>query len=216
VIRKAALLCGLLAAANVVLLGLVPRHAPIRTEDRAHGLLRAVADITWLKAVSRLSSSTKVTPSEAVRNFHLIRLAGLLNPRNTEPYVYGSVALCMFKRSDLAIDLIREGLAHKPDDRKIRHALFGVVTVFGGSLDKAMEIVPDLMEGDTDVARSDWKFEAHEMLSLFWILKANQLEEEGRYRESLEIWRMVQSEYSYNEALAKSAEVVIKRLEEKL
>lgn len=189
---------------------------PLRFDLRFYGAPRALGDLLWIKTAQRVSSPSRVTPSEAYRHYRTIQVAAELHPHYVEPYLCGIIAMCMWHRTDLAIDLVREGVERFPADRNIRFAAFGVVTVFGVDLERLLRAVPALEIPTSEAARSSGFMEANEIVAIFWTIKARKAEEEGRLEEALAIWRKILADYSYNPAFVDSASGAIERIEREL
>ncbi len=183
---------------------------------RFYGAPRALGDLLWIKTAQRVASSSRVTSSEAWRNYRTIRVAAQLHPNYPEPYLCGIVAMCMWNRKDLAIELIREGVEKFPANRHIRFAAFGVVSVFDVDLDQLLQAAPSLEIPTPEAARSSGYFEANEIVAIFWTMKARKVEEEGRPEEALVIWRKILNEYSYNPVIVDSATGAMERIEKEL
>ncbi|RMH55653.1 MAG: hypothetical protein D6679_10920 [Candidatus Hydrogenedentota bacterium] len=204
------LLTGIIVTRLFVWTG-IPR-TPVPADLRFDGIGRTVSDLIWLKATARVAWPTRVTARDAERNYHLFRLAAGMNPANSEPYFFGTLAMCMWHRNDLALKFAQEGMKKYPKDRRIRMALFGAVTVFGADLEEALKIVPDLREIEKIPDRSPEFFEAKEILAVFWVMKADQLRKEGKMSEALSLWKRIRRIYGYNRILRERAEREIRLL----
>lgn len=169
--------------------------------QRYAGALKTSGDVLWVKVAGRVPFMQRVPPEEAEMNYNLLRLAGRLNPENTEPWRFGSLGLAFWGRPDLGLDLITEGMRRHPSDTSFDLAL---VTLSAANAKNGAAVAEciDRYTADLDTRQ----------LPLMYQLKGILLENCGDLAGSMAAWEQVQATVRDDAWLTERAGMQVRRL----
>lgn len=197
-----------LALSGLVVHLLLPDHRlPITPDRRFAGALRSSGDVLWVKVAGRIPFMERIGSREAELNYNLLRMAGRLNPANTEAWRHGALGLCLWGRPDLGYALILEGCRRHPADTSFQFALMTTMAVNERDSAHVLPVLDRMVESRRDFPAPD------PVRAVLLQLKAAVLEQDSRPAEALTAWREMLVECGDDEMLRWRAEQQIKRME---